>query len=411
MQVIVATIKPGETGVAVANLQDAILALLGHQLIKALDAPNRPTKDELMKLADGLKHEREGSNFREATQQLIRFFQIQQGLGDNLNGVVEDKTAVKLNEILKSLGLLDGMQEFTVAGTIGFVGIRPEGSITAIAFDRDLRTRQRLGAAVIDTNGKYRIVYSKDATLRAEAGSADVFVEVHDIDDNVLATSDTVFNAPPQLTVDLTVPGVPPREPSEYEKLLAVVLPLLKGQGQDLTIAELTADDQAFVVRETGWPADQIAILVTAARAELLTSPSITIPVAAYYGWFRDGQPQSAKQLRQMTVDALLASLGRAQAKNIIPFLGINQEIFSSTLFSWLISALLEPALAGEPPSLGDIFNSVSTNWLSSEERWHVAVAAMKYAPTTPEFVAALREAMINEGDIETLLALLVPVV
>lgn len=103
MLFIIATIKPGDIGPAVANLQDALLTLLEHQIIRALDAPNRPTREELQKLADGLKAERVQSIFGDATRQLIMHFQVQEGLGDNLLGVVEESTAAKLNGELKKI--------------------------------------------------------------------------------------------------------------------------------------------------------------------------------------------------------------------------------------------------------------------------------------------------------------------
>ena len=107
MQPIIATIHPGETGPQVANLQDALLALLARDVIRPLDTPNRPTLEELQELTKSLVQERTQSLFGKATRQLVVYFQVQQGLGDNLRGVVEDKTAAKLNELLKSIGALD----------------------------------------------------------------------------------------------------------------------------------------------------------------------------------------------------------------------------------------------------------------------------------------------------------------
>ena len=104
MQAIIATIKLEDTGPAVANLQDALLLLLDKKIIRALEAPNLPTQEELDKLSKILKQERarEPSFFGKATYQLVSYFQVQQGLGDHLEGVVEEKTAAKLNEVLKS---------------------------------------------------------------------------------------------------------------------------------------------------------------------------------------------------------------------------------------------------------------------------------------------------------------------
>ena len=106
MQTIIAIIKPGDTGFAVANLQDALLVLLEHQIIKTFDTPNRPSLEELKKLTEMLKPERDQSSFGDATRQLLIYFQNQQGLGDNLHGIVEEKTAATLNAVLKKIGIV-----------------------------------------------------------------------------------------------------------------------------------------------------------------------------------------------------------------------------------------------------------------------------------------------------------------
>ena len=101
MQTIVAPIKPDDSGPEAANLQDALLALLQRGIIRALDAPNLPTKEDLERSAKGLQSDHDTSIFGAATGELLTFFQIQQGLGDNLRDAgVEEKTAAKLNELL-----------------------------------------------------------------------------------------------------------------------------------------------------------------------------------------------------------------------------------------------------------------------------------------------------------------------
>ena len=58
MNRIIAPINPGETGPQVANLQDALLALLARDVIRPLDTPNRPTLEELQELTKSLMQER-----------------------------------------------------------------------------------------------------------------------------------------------------------------------------------------------------------------------------------------------------------------------------------------------------------------------------------------------------------------
>ena len=147
MKLIIAPIDPGDSGAFVANLQDALLALLEREIIRPLIAPNRPTLEELEKLSAAVKGEREQSLFGQFTQESIRYFQVQQGLSDNLRGVVEDTTAAKLNEWLKKLGLLDISEPdgFVVRGSVKTSDGKPLSGAIVYAFDLDMRKEQPLG--------------------------------------------------------------------------------------------------------------------------------------------------------------------------------------------------------------------------------------------------------------------------
>jgi hypothetical protein len=162
MQTIVAPIKPGESGPEVDNLQDALLALLEREIIKALDAPDRPTKEELQRIAEGLKGERDRSAFGASTGQLVMYFQIQQGLGDNLRDVgVDEKTAAKLNALLERLGLLDipKPDDFVIRGTVTTSDGQPVSGASVRAFDRDMRKKPPVGDAETDVQGQFIIRY------------------------------------------------------------------------------------------------------------------------------------------------------------------------------------------------------------------------------------------------------------
>ena len=101
MQPIISPIKPNETGPIAANLVEGLLLLIGRALIKAFDTPNRPTASELSKLEIVAKQELAQQVYGPASQQLVQFFQAQQGLGDQLKGTVDDRTAAALNSFLR----------------------------------------------------------------------------------------------------------------------------------------------------------------------------------------------------------------------------------------------------------------------------------------------------------------------
>lgn len=170
MTPIIAPIKPGDTGKNVTNLQDALLAFLAatrSKIIQALDTPNRPTPEELKVLMAGLKLERAKSQFADSTRQLIVYFQVQQKLGDNLKGTVEEKTAAKANEWLNTLGLV-----LRVHGTVTAAENKLIQGASVSAFDRDLRKEQPLGHNTTDELGEYLIYYGPEQFQAADVPSA-----------------------------------------------------------------------------------------------------------------------------------------------------------------------------------------------------------------------------------------------
>lgn len=106
IQTIVPTIKNGDTGSAVVNLQNALLKLLDLGIFKTYNAPDSPTIEYLQQLTLQFKVESTNQIYGEATRKLIQIFQIQNGLGASLNGVVEATTAAKLNALLLTLGVI-----------------------------------------------------------------------------------------------------------------------------------------------------------------------------------------------------------------------------------------------------------------------------------------------------------------
>jgi hypothetical protein len=103
---IVPPLKPGDIGPPVRNLIAALLWLVERKVISPLDAPYRPTREELETITGAARNEMATSTFGEATKFLVNYFQVQQGLGDGLGGQVEGSTAAKLNELLKRLGAI-----------------------------------------------------------------------------------------------------------------------------------------------------------------------------------------------------------------------------------------------------------------------------------------------------------------
>lgn len=71
MQLITAPINIGQAGPEVANLQDVLFVLLERNIIEAAIEPNRPTEEELQKLTELLKRERDPRQSYPATHQVL----------------------------------------------------------------------------------------------------------------------------------------------------------------------------------------------------------------------------------------------------------------------------------------------------------------------------------------------------
>ncbi|GGN81511.1 hypothetical protein GCM10011579_068170 [Streptomyces albiflavescens] len=193
-------------------------------------------------------------------------------------------TGVADADTLRTLAEADVPHRGYVVGLVLGPDERPVSDVTLHALDRDLRSEQLLGAARSADDGFYQISYQPERSARLEQGSADVFVRALQ-DQTVLVdppVEDTVFNAPPlvSITVRLAVRVAPER--TEYEQVVATVEPLL---GQ-LRWSELAEDGQhqdiTFLTRETGLTAAQIEHVAVAQRL----GGEAKIPLAFYYALF-----------------------------------------------------------------------------------------------------------------------------
>jgi hypothetical protein len=131
-------------------------------------------------------------------------------------------------------------------------------------FDKDLRSDQLLGEGITDRKGSYTVNYSSKSIIRAERGSADIFIKVFDPKNRPVGTSDILFNAPAKATIDFQIKAeeVPPL--SEFELIHLSVSPLLSG----VAITKLDESDKhqdiSFLSGETGYSKDQIQHFVQA---------------------------------------------------------------------------------------------------------------------------------------------------
>jgi hypothetical protein len=275
-------------------------------------------------------------------------------------------------------GKEDGSKQFVVKGQIRQGDGSPFVGGVVRAVDKDLRSEEQLNETTTDKDGHYEIMYSAAQFRRAEKGSADLVVRVFNASGSLLAASSIIFNARPEETVDLVIRVEGYRGPSEYERLIVELTPLLENvriAGLERPtlidkIADLKEDEGhqeiTFLAGETGKDPQQISFLV---RAAVLTKaigapvdefPKINVvPPEAFYGLFRQNLPTDLPSLLAYPPQVWRSALENALRDNIIPA-KLSDQIDS--IIAGLKEQVLEQALrpAGDKAraSLGDLLSS-----------------------------------------------------
>nr|MBS0019745.1 ribosomal protein L7/L12 [Gammaproteobacteria bacterium] len=192
--------------------------------------------------------------------------------------------------------------QFIVFGRVTRADGKPAHGTFVSASDRDLRNEQPLGqpppglpkssppGSFVDQDGNYAITYTRNQFRHAEKHRADLLLRVYN-EVNVQLKAQpakVIYNAQPEEKVDLQITEGEAVLPSEYERLLAFLAPVLDG----VAPADLSEDDIKFLSYDTEigafeeeFPvgADSIAFLADGADLAVDTD----IPTEVFYGWAR----------------------------------------------------------------------------------------------------------------------------
>jgi len=211
---------------------------------------------------------------------------------------------------------------FTVRGQITKEGELFAGAIVR-AYDKDLRREQWLGESITDKAGNYEIRYDLKHYTDAEQGNADLFIRVFGADDQLIGTSDVVFNASYVQEINYEIGA---DKKSEWEQLNEVLLPLLKEQKlsdykpavlyENLPPAELLPADIQFLARDSGL-AEEIIQKWSQAYATAIEQNDI--PSEVFYAWFSSGLPDRLSDLWMFSVEQLMGALKLAIENGIVP--------------------------------------------------------------------------------------------
>ena len=248
--------------------------------------------------------EDEAGYFGSSTCRAVEQFQEQHDLGTT--GVVDERTATLINEAVEPLS------SFIVCGHVRKLDTSPLTGALVRASDKDLRHEERLGDAITDGSGRYEIAYTAAQFRRAEKKRADLIIRVFDQEDQEVITSDILFNAQPEETVDLMIGGGEYRGPSEYEQLLTEITPVL----ENVPLTELNEKDISFLSSETGLVSRHIEFLALASKRAQETE----LPPETFYGFARhDFSIATLEDIFRQERHTLHNALITALAGNIIP--------------------------------------------------------------------------------------------
>ncbi len=224
-------------------------------------------------------------------------------------------------------------ESYVVEGTVTWPDGRPVTGIVIRAVDQDLRSEQPLGPhapgfreeSTTDDSGHYKIPYSREQFARAEDDTADLIVRANGADGEVAVASPVMFNAPPVAVIDLQVSGAVAGQPSEYDRVIARVIPLLEDV-EPPGLLSLRETDEFFLASETGFGQQLISALLSAVSLARDTAPKTPvtgaepgIPVPAFYGLIREGAGPSWPALLLLGTPAIAAKLAAAAMGGIIP--------------------------------------------------------------------------------------------
>jgi GH18 family chitinase len=225
----------------------------------------------------------------------------------------------------------NGSTSFLISGTVTQPDGTPARGLSVTAYDQGMRMRQSLGRGRTGPDGSYRIPYSAPAHQSGAEGGLDLVVEVRDSYQEVLTTSDVLFNAPTLATIDVTLAQTGAE--AEYDRVVRVLTPVLNGQGVTLDTLEQNKQyqDLSFANGETGIAMAQLRAFAVARRLQnqnqlpaqfwfaVLATNTITVPSLPQDTTSIDALTAAGLALVPNTPSAtVLVGLDKAVSKNLI---------------------------------------------------------------------------------------------
>ncbi|MGB7208383.1 MAG: neuraminidase-like domain-containing protein [Pyrinomonadaceae bacterium] len=265
--------------------------------------------------------------------------------------------------------------------------------LTIQAFDRDLRHEQPLGKTQPDKLGFYKIPYTASQFRQAEKNSADLIVKAFASDGSLLAESPTMFNAPPEAEVNLTVVDDTPL----FEKIAREIRPLL----ENLKVEKLEEDkehqDLSFLAGETRFEKHVLARFVLAHKlAAQAIEPEFWFAVlsGSFYEYSED---QSLADQLSTIVDRLVSLDAGAVGRSLSRSFNQNEisRRFEDNAERWVAAFLKFIAArtvsgAGEPTFVKSALDDAGIKDAKKQEKF--ARLFNEHRSLTPELLESLEK-------------------
>ncbi len=310
---------------------------------------------------------------------------------------------------------------YSISGTVRNQYQQLMTGVLVGAFDKDIRSEQTLGEARTNEQGFYQIYYSSENFAYTDKQAADVLLRLYDANGALLKQTDVYYNAPVQLTIDISFATQTYKGVSEFEQVLATVTPFMG----KLSLAEVTENtdtqDITFLTNKTALPQDKIEALAMAYRFESQTKLAAVI----FYGLLREGVPsnitqqilqsisaptyeQQAQQkldsIMHENIDVLMQALQQAINDNVVPFsLSAELEKIKAELLR-IISTY-----AHQNPTTGTsspIFQNIQIAGLSDEDSKKVTELLAQHQGSIQSFFSSLTSHETLSGSADQLNAI-----
>ncbi|MEP7107393.1 MAG: neuraminidase-like domain-containing protein [Ferruginibacter sp.] len=227
MQPIIPPLKSGQQDDKVANLNKALLFLLGSGSIKIEVSPTHTTPDFASAVKQNI------SLFGDGTLALIRIFQQQYLIP--VSGQVDQPTADKLNRLIKEQAGFD----YLVTGKITYKDGTPLANAVVVARDKDHEVV--FGKSATGADGHYSIEYDATKILTPPKSFMDLVVYVLNADGTMLAASVVIPSPSYSEVLDINI----------IELLFMVSGQVLTAAGTPALNMQVNAVDKGIGGRET----------------------------------------------------------------------------------------------------------------------------------------------------------------